>query len=237
MKTSWIAIALAAATWLPLATHAADEATDAIQAAYAPYRAALFRTNSGAQRESEQALASSRKAWQEVMQRYARSVPSPYDRDPSFGPTLAKVDAVYTRAQGMVEAGKLADAHEALEEVRDLLAHLRARNGVITFSDHMNAYHAEMEEVLQQGPRALQEPGGTTQLLEQVAVLGYLANRLREAAPAALAEDTEFVAMHKAVDGSVTALRTALRRQDIEAARKALEALKQPYSRMFLKFG
>ena len=58
-----------------------------------------------------------------------------------------------------------------------------------------------------------------------------------EPAPAALAEDAEFVAMHKAVDASVVALRSALRRQDGEAARRSLEGLKQPYSRMFLKFG
>lgn len=74
-------------------------------------------------------------------------------------------------------------------------------------------------------------------LLEQAAVLGYLADRLRDAAPAGLAENAEFVAMHKAVDASVAALRTALRRQDAEAARQALESLKKPYSGMFLKFG
>lgn len=235
MKMTCVTLALAAFASLP--ARAADEATDAIQAAYAPYRAALFRTNSGAQRESEQALASSRKAWQDVMQRYARAVPAPYDRDPAFATTLAKVDAVFTRAQAQVDAGKLADAHETLEEVRDLLAALRERNGVVTFSDHMNAYHAEMEEVLRQGPKALQDTGGTTALLEQAAVLGYLAQRLRTAAPAALAENPEFVAMHQAVDASVTALRTALRLRDVEAARKAVAGLKQPYSRMFLKFG
>ena len=34
-----------------------------MQAAYAPYRAALFRTNSKAQAESEQAIAQARQAW------------------------------------------------------------------------------------------------------------------------------------------------------------------------------
>ncbi len=52
--------------------------TDAMQAAYAPYRDVLFRTNSKAQAESEQALAQARRAWADIVARFAKQPPAPY---------------------------------------------------------------------------------------------------------------------------------------------------------------
>ena len=52
---SGLFVILAAALMHP-AAFGADEATDAMQAAYASYRVALYRTNSKAQAESEQAF-------------------------------------------------------------------------------------------------------------------------------------------------------------------------------------
>lgn len=221
----------------PWSAHAADAVTEAMQAAYAPYRAALFRTNGQSRPESEQAMVSARAAWSGVMQRYGTSPTPPYDRDPQFAATLAGVDAVYAKAQALVTGGQLTQAHEVLEQARDLLADLRARNGVVTFSDHINAYHAQMEAVLGDGKTLLDQPGGTLALLERAAVLDWLAGRLQAAAGPALRQDAEFTTMAQAVSASSNRLLAALRRQDAAAARQALEGLKAPYSRMFLRFG
>ena len=55
MKTSFNlrlrTIALAAGSLLAFQAHAADALTDAMQAAYAPYRVALFKTNGESQDE------------------------------------------------------------------------------------------------------------------------------------------------------------------------------------------
>lgn len=216
---------------------AGDAVTDAIQAAYAPYRAALFRTNSKAQAESALAMDAARKAWQGIVDRFGRERGAPYDRDPAFATTLAKVGEVYERAARQVAAGQLAEAHETLEEVRDLLAELRRRNGVIVYSDHMNAYHAEMEHLLEGGAKLLGEPRGMLELMARAGVLDYLAARLRSEAPAALAADPEFAPAVQAVEASVKALKQALLAQDAAAAREALGKLKAPYSRLFLRFG
>lgn len=233
---SGLSVILAAALMHP-AAFGADEATDAMQAAYASYRAALFRTNSNAQAESEQAMANTRKAWADILQRYGSKAPVPYDRDPQFRTALLNVDGVFARSQALVQSGKLNDAHAALEEARDLLADLRARNGVITFSDHMNEYHAAMEAVLENGTSLLEQPSGMYTLIERTGVLSYLATRLRQAAPANLVKDADFMAMHKAVEASVETLRGTLARQDAAGARKAIDGLKAPYSKMFLKYG
>lgn len=221
----------------PAPTFAADPVTDAIQAAYAPYRVALFRTNSKAQAESERAIAEASQAWQAIIARYATAPPPPYAGDARFAATLAAVAASYREAEALIRAGRLPEAHEALEKVRDLLADLRRRSGVVVFSDAMNAYHEVMEHVLAEGPALVAAPQGLMELMARVGALEYLANRLESQAPASLAADPEFVAGRKAVADSVAALRSALLAQDRSATQKALGGLKPPYSRLFLRFG
>lgn len=216
---------------------AADPVTEAINQAYGPYRAALFRTNSKAQAESEQAIAQAQQAWKSIIERFASRPPIPYDGDAAFSATLNEVASVYEQAAVEISARKLPEAHETLEKARDLMAELRRRNGVIVFSDHMNAYHAEMEHLLQQGGALTTAPQGMLALAERVGVMAYLAGKLRSEAPKPLLNDAEFGAALQALEASVAALRKSVMSQDAAAVRDALGKLKGPYSRMFLKFG
>jgi hypothetical protein len=236
-RGAFASILLGAALLAPPA-RAADAATDAMQAAYEPYRAALFRTNAGSVPESRRALASARSAWQQVRDRFAAAAPAPYDRDKAFGTALAAVDAVYQRAAVDLEQGRLAQAHETLEQVRDLLAELRRRNGVVTYSDHVNAYHEQMERLLTQGPGWLDAgAAGLLELSFEAGALDHLATQLRAQAGAALLGDAAFGTALDAVQASSARLRTALRARDADAARKALGELKPPFSRLFLRYG
>jgi len=72
------------------------------------------------------------------------------------------------QSQATADAGRLADAHERLEAVRDLLAALWQRNQVVVLSDHMNAYHEAMETVLTDRPGLLGRPDGAAALSEWV---------------------------------------------------------------------
>ncbi len=217
--------------------HASDAATDAMQAAYEPYRAALFRTNSKSQPESERAMASARAAWTRVLERFGANAPVPYDRDKGFADTLAAVDAIYTRAEAEIGRQQLAQAHETLEEVRDLLAALRQRNGVVTFSDHVNAYHEQMERVLKGAPGWLATPDGPIELTLEAGALDHLARHLGTEAGPAQRDHAAFAAALEEVRASSARLRAALRARDVAAARQALAELKPPFSRLFLRFG
>lgn len=219
------------------ASQAADAFTDAMQAAYAPYRVALFRTNGGDVAASTQAVAQARQAWAGVRTHFGAAPPAPYDRDATVGATLAEVDAIYGRAADEVAAGRLTEAHDTLEAIRDRLADLRHRNQVAVFSDAMNAYHAQMEHLLQQGPAWLGQPQGLARLTAAAGALEYLARRLEPEAPAALKSDATFTGGLRAVQQSVQALMAALTEGDTAAARTALGQLKKPYSQLFLKFG
>jgi hypothetical protein len=233
------AVACASPVW------AADAFTDAVQATYPAYRSVLFKTNSATQEECRQALAQAQSAWQQVAGRFAAGAPTPYDRDTQTSATLREVAAVYAQAGAEIERNQLKEAHETLEKVRDLLAAMRQRNQVVVFSDHMNAYHEQMEHVLTAGPGLLggsgtsgnSASGGLTALALEVGALQHLAGRLSSQADAGLRANPEFNTLLKAVQQSVADLRAAVLAQDAAAAKAALGKVKGPYSRLFLRFG
>jgi hypothetical protein len=233
MKTTMVL----AAVLFSAGAQAADAVTDAMQAAYAPYRAALFRTNSSSPQEAMTAMGEARQAWQSFMATYGKQAPSPYDRDQEFGASLQRVRAIYDKADAEIAASKLPEAHETLEEARDVLAALRLRNGVFVFSDAMNAYHAEMEHLLKQAPQWLGSGQGLLELTAQAGTLDYLVRQLRVQASAPLRQNAEFDALLAAVEASVLALKQAAFAQDAVALKQAISKLKAPYSRLFLKFG
>jgi hypothetical protein len=222
---------------LPLPALSADAVTDAMLAAYAPYRAALFRTNGKSQEEAAKALDQAQQAWQALRQQIGNKALAPYDRDAKFDDTLAQVSAVYERATVEVRANQLGAAHETLEGVRDLLAELRHRNNVAVFSDAMNAYHAQMEHMFQPGDPAMTTDAAWMEWMAQVGVLEHLAGALRSDAPAPLRGDADFEAHLQAVQTAVAALRSATLARDKSAVREALAKLKPSYSRIFLKYG
>ncbi len=218
-------------------TQAADAVTDAIQVAYAPYRQALFRTNGGSQAQAQQALDAARQAWKDLRERVGSRPGAPYERDAAFGETLQRVAQVYDKAAEEVAAGQLSPGHETLEQTRDLLADLRQRNGVVTYSDAMNAYHAEMERLLVEGPRWMASPQAEARMAAQVGVLEYLSSRLRTLAPPDLRRVASFEALLKDVEASVAALGKASLEGDLPGLKEAMARLKAPYSKLFLNFG
>jgi hypothetical protein len=231
------AVALLLGACATFSALAADPVTDAMQDAYAPYRTALFKTNGASQAESQQAMTQAQQSWARLSAQFGTAPPAPYDRDAAFAASLAEVAKVYARAAEQISANQLAAAHETLEHARDIMAEVRRRNQVIVYSDHMNAYHAEMELVINDGSKVLAQPNGIPQLTATAGALGYLAGRLTTEAPEKYAKNEEFVSLAKAVQKSVSDLQAALFAQDAPAAKAAIQKLKAPYGKLFLKFG
>jgi hypothetical protein len=228
---------LAIISLLALPAQAADVVTDAMQTAYGPYRMALFKTNSNSQAEARMALDQARQSWTQLTARFGSKPPAPYDRDLSFGSSLAEISKVFSRATEQVAANQLSAAHETLEAARDILSVLRQRNHVIVYSDHMNAYHSEMEHLLIDGPKMLAQVDGMQKLTASVGVLSYLSKKLKTEAPFAYASDGEFNELLRAVGTSVADLEGAVLAQNAVAVKEAMTKLKAPYGKLFLKFG
>ena len=225
------------ASTLSFAAWSADPVTDALQKAYAPYRAALFKTNSGQAAESAEALKQAQQAWGQVAQLVKSQPTVPYANDALMARTLSGVEANYAKAAQEVAAGQLPQAHATLEAVRDLLSELRRQNQVVVYSDHMNAYHAQMEHLLDEGPKWLKAGDGMPKLAAQAGVLSYLAERLTSEAPAAAQASPEFKELLAAVNRSVAGLTSAIASGDKAQIEKAIGQVKAPYSKLFVKFG
>jgi len=230
-------ICLSIALCTGAAALAGDPVTDAMQAANAPYRMALFKTNGTSQAEAQQALAQAQQAWDKLNVQVGGKPAAPYDRDNAFGKSVAAVSQVYSKAMTEITANDLKAAHNTLEDAREIMADMRQRNNVVVFSDHMNAYHAVMEHIIVDGNATLGQPKGLLLLTGQAGALSYLAKRLTTLAPASHAQNPEFTGLVDAVNKSVAALDAALLNQDLAAVKDAIGKLKGPYSKLFAKFG
>ncbi|MGC9371594.1 MAG: hypothetical protein ACP5DX_18845, partial [Paracoccaceae bacterium] len=186
-------------------------------------------------RKLAKALAGLARKWDGLSADWATSPPPQYADDPAYAETLARVETTIAAAADQVAAGDLPGAHETLEAVRDALGELHLRNGIVTFSDRMNAYHARMEHVLMTDYAAMGE-AALGLLREEAAVLAYLADDIA-AHPAPEADDPDFSPRLAALRKSVQALQEATRAGDLEAALAAARGLKKPFSQFFVKFG
>jgi len=204
----------------------------ALRQTYGQYRVALFATNANKSEEAAKSVVAFLKGWSELA---ARGVPPQYEDDPGYAGAMAEVANTARTAESEIVAGKLTAAHETLETIRDVIGHLHQRNGVIGFSDHMNAFHEVMEHVLGQAAH-LQEPATLPKLRNDMAVLSYLARQL--ATPPADAGGGEaYGNLYKALQDSIATVQAALDKGDQDNLKKAISGLKPPYARLFLQFG
>ena len=206
----------------------------AMRSAYSDYRVALFQTNTGNRDAAAQAVESFRQKWSALIAANAEAPPQ-YADDPGYVPTLTEVAAIADSAAAQVAEGKLAEAHGTLEEIRDQIADLHERNGITAFSDRMNVYHAKMEEILV-GDYDGFSSAGLGDLREDAAVLAYLADDIATHPPAESA-DPAYEVLLNSVSDSVATLLVAVRSSDAVAVKQAINGLKVPYSKFFLKFG
>lgn len=203
---------------------------------YAGYRSALFATNSGSAEKSAAALDGLGQQWAAMIATYGENPPPQYEDDANWDAMIAEVSGSIAKATEAVANGDLPKSHETLEGVREAFSALHARNGIETFSDRMNAYHAEMEKILGLDLAALDAPAKQT-VLEHAAVLAYLAQDVLTAPPPGASDSPDYAALSAAMQASVDQLVTAARSGDDAGIKAAVGGLKVPYSKFFLKFG
>ena len=204
--------------------------------AYAPYRTALFQTNQKDKAATEQALANFEARWSGLMKAYRQTPPPQYADDVKWPDTIAAIERVLAKAKGETGKGDLVAAHETLEAIRDELGALRRRNGVVVFSDRMDAYHEKMEETLLAKYNGF-DAAGLAQARDNAAVLAYLAGQIERHTPASYKADQAYKEGLAAMIASIKALQDAARADDKPALEKAVKGLKAPYSKVFLRFG
>lgn len=203
--------------------------------AYGSYRTALFQSNSGNAEATGKAMQELDAKWTALSTDWTTSKPPQYEDDTDLEATLSEVTEIIQQATDEVAAGDLPKAHLTLEAVRAELDRLHQRNGIISFSDRMNAYHAKMETVLEFGA---EEPNDDrlAEVTDAAAVLHYLAEDI-VAHPAPESADAAYAPLVDGAVQSVETLRAAIRSGDMAKVKEAIGGLKGPYAKLFAKFG
>lgn len=206
--------------------------------AYGSYRAALFQTNKNDQQASLKGINSFSKQWDHIVAQFASNPPEIFSGDADWSSTLAKVSAIASQGKKEIEAGKLSEAHETLEAIRDELSSLRSRNKLIFFSDHVNNYHESMEHLLSAGySKENIDENAKNSIREQLAVLEYLTDKIVLQAPENYKSDKSYIKLQEGLITSLNNLRKALDNNNSEGIGKAMRGLKPAYAKLFVKFG
>ncbi|WP_431299033.1 hypothetical protein [Tabrizicola sp. BL-A-41-H6] len=212
-----------------------QDAEGELRSVYGDYRVSLFQTNGGDADATAKALESLNQKWEALSQEWTSAPPPQYADDSLLAGTMTSVDTVIDKAADEAARGDLATAHVTLEAIRSEIGDLHERNGVIGFSDRMNAYHAEMEQVLEAEVGG-ESKDGVAALQDAAAVLAYLAEDIA-AHPAPEAADPAYEPLVDGLLKSVQALQAAAQSGDATGVKAAIAGLKPAYSKLFLKFG
>ena len=208
----------------------------AFRQTYADYRTALAITNTPNRDKSETAVAAFQTKWAALVAKYRNSPPPQFAEDAQWGETLDAVTAIVARANADVAKGDVPAAHLTLEAVRERFGDLRARNGVVAYSDRIDAFHHLMEQVVSK-PYGGFAGAGLTELVEDVAVLSYLGDELKKLPPPDAVKAVDFAPTLAALLDAVHALRAAARSGEAETIKGARSKVKPAFGKLFVKFG
>jgi hypothetical protein len=151
---------------------------------------------------------------------------------------LIKIGDITALSIREILSEKLSAAHDTLEAIRDELGELRQRNQVSTFSDHVNNYHEAMESLLHLELKPYDiDDKGLLIIREELAVLDYLADKMKENAPAEYLKKEKFDQTMKGIFGSLKKLRQAVDEKNPDKIVKAIKELKPAYAKVFVRFG
>ncbi len=208
----------------------------ALRAAYADYRNALFATNTKNRDGSDKTMAALDAKWSALVARYRANPPPHYSEDAKWAAGLDQVSGVLARAKAEVAKGDLPRRTRRWNPCASGSASCARSNGLIAYSDRIDAFHHFMEHVLTK-PYGGLTGAGLTDLVEDVAVLAFLGNELKKSPPADVAQSPEFAPLLAAVLGAVGELQTAARAGNAEAIKTARGKIKPAFAKLFVKFG
>lgn len=207
------------------------------------YIAALALSNQGKVDESRKAVKALRDAWQAFSAKHADANPA----DKQWKADFSVVEKRVAKALTIVETpgGKLTEAHEALEDVRNVLMRLRQRNRIDYYIDGLTAFHHPMEEIVlaakDKTAQSLSEAdiGKIRGLLPQVEKYWRAVETAKPDAAIyqlSSAQADEVAKLVKLESAALASLKEALAGGDKAQVVKAAVAIKPNFAKLFMTF-
>jgi len=233
-----LALALAGPAGIAHASDLADF-NEAAAVAYGHYRAAASYLRTGNAALAAIELEAAREKWRDVASRFAASPPDAFADDPAWAGTLTAIGKRLKDALAATDGGDLKAAAEILAPIRGELSDLRGRNNVVVFSDRVDAISAIMDRLwrFHHQPPDLDSAAALRELRSGTAVLEHLLRLCREAAPAGLRKDPDFVRFLDSGAEAVERLWQAIETKDQELLINTLRELRSFERLLFLRFG
>lgn len=209
-------------------------------AAWSQFREAYYQSapNQADASGTGAALTAFRAAWAELRGRWSDDPPPVYAEDATFADGLSAIAEVADVAQRQWRVGALEQCHITLSQIRSLMAGMRRRNGLYSYDDALEAFDDKLAEI-GDGDFLTDDlpPEQELQLVEQVAVLAYLAERLETQAPEEWADDDIFVAQVSELNRQARGLRVAVLDHRRAAVVAALSDLRRLFDQLYLRYG
>lgn len=233
------ALALAVSLAVPAEAGELSRFRQAVAEASQPLREALARLEEGNVAVAHLKLREALEAWRARVLPFSRQPPDPLDRDPAFDETLQEVAVRLQKAEALSANGEQTSTREQAAPILQVLAGLRARNGLWSFADCVQRAH---EAVV-----ALWELRGTTPSADdwpEIDGMAYLSavahdrhRQCRRNGPAEPVESEEFARLHDAITAGLRRLRDALAAGDGQRIGELLVELRDLDRLFWLRFG
>jgi hypothetical protein len=212
-----------------------------VSKAYPHFKMAWFYCRTGNGMLAEEEIGSFIAAWRTIEAHFAAKPTPAFAADAKWGDSLKSVGAVLGRAKGLIAADKPREALPALDEVRQLLAALRKRNGVTVFSDYVEQYSTVIDRLVALRTKTRNMPTLAQQDLDAYAALARdlraAVERLRAQAPAHLAGDEGFNASLKGNLDSIGKLERGIKGRSARAVHGSVSSVRADFVLLFTRYG
>ncbi len=207
--------------------------------AYAHYREAVFYTRTGNTPVAGLALDEFVTKWAALVQAYADSPPPEYAADAKFGDTLRNVLARAEKGLEALDADDPDTAGDAIKPIRRILAELRKRNGLVTWSDLVDELSAAMDVLARyrREVKELDDPAIVSMVRDQAAIVAALFKRCGREAAHEVANDPEFKRLISGASESMGRLMESLETKSVRLYRIGIGELRSYERIMYLRFG
>ena len=230
----WPATARADATAESLA-----EFLEASAEAYAPYRGAMSYLHTGNPGLAALALDAMAARWTGLRDRFRNQPPAAFAEDPAWRASLDAITGRIETARAQLEAGDAAGAETVLAPIRAALGGLRRRNGIVTFSDRIDAFSAAMGAIWvhRRNPPDMADPQTIAALAEQARTLRRALDEVAAEPPEKFAGDPQFQRLIEGSFISIGGIERAIEARDRRSLIAALRELRSSERLLWMNFG
>ncbi|MGI9382190.1 MAG: hypothetical protein ACR2PO_03480 [Methyloligellaceae bacterium] len=209
------------------------------QSAYRYYRSAWFYLRTDNIDLAALELSAFVQGWEEIRSRFATAPPGPFADDPLWREDLAEIASLAAAGMTALEAADADAAKASLAPIPRIMADMRARNGVVTFSDAVDGLTQAMESLWRYRHETadFDDTATRTELNEGTERLRAAFERVRDDAPDDIAFDDQFMRLVGDSDAAVDRLEQAVAAQDQTALVNAIRELRSFERLLWLNFG